>query len=321
MPPRTPFSTPLRAWTCPQCRSFTTVQRRLAVGPEHPRYIEVPEPPQQSSPYRPFPKGRLPVPRDVFAGSAGKDRAADEEIAKATPTPTVQTRHPRGSRDAWRQKMAAARRSNLREGVKSLRERKTKTETSLRERVAQKQAEREALVQMPEREDERLTTASTGLDVRKLLHGPLEDPTRDARLAHKARNLTLHTAAKRANRMDNLHTLYMNARNFIVTPQQLDSAIDAEFGTPERPREFGQGTDQNSPSYGDADTGRWSSEVTSMWAYGKPATVQNMLERATKGDSGKVLKAVEVAGGAPENIVQGRVRRIAEKLTGGKMEQ
>ncbi|KAK5171876.1 uncharacterized protein LTR77_003513 [Saxophila tyrrhenica] len=279
------------------------------------------QPPQQTSPYRPFIKGRLPVPRDVFARSEGKDRAADEEIAKAAPAPTSQPRHPRGTREAWRQKMAASRRQNLREGVKTLRERKTRTETTLRERVAAKQAEREALVRMPEREDERLTTSSTGLNVHKLLHGPLEDPTRDARLAHKARNLTLHTSAKRANRMDNLHTLYMNARHFIVTPQQLDSAIDSEFGTPEQPRQFVGDRGRPAQGYGEFDDGgKWSSEVTSMWAHGRPATVQDMLNRAAQGDAGKTSYAVDVAEGGTEGVTQSRVRRIAEKLTGGKMD-
>ena len=212
--------------------------------------------------------------------------------------------------------MAEARRQNLREGVKSLRERKTRTDAIVGERMARKQTERDELILMPEREDERLTTASTGLDVQKLLHGPLEDPTRDARLAHKARNLTLHTAAKRANRLDSLHTLYMNARHFIVTPQQLDNAIDAEFGTPEHPREFIVGT--STSNYAGEDTGRWSSEVTSMWAYGKPSTVQDMLDNASRGEKKKT--AMDTAMNK-ESIVQGRVRRIAEKLTGGKMDQ
>ena len=30
---------------------------------------------------------------------------------------------------------------------------------------------------------------------------------------------------------DSLHTLYMRARSFIVTPEQLDKALDESFGT------------------------------------------------------------------------------------------
>lgn len=317
MPPLTPFSTPIRAWKCPQCRALTTSSRLLAVGPEHPRYIEIPEAPQQNAPYRPFIKGRLPVPRDVFEGAKGKDRADDEEIAKATAIRSRDVKHAIGSREAWKEKMAEARRQNLREGLKSLRYRKTRTESRMRERSLANQASREEALHRPEREDERLTTPSTGLDVQKLLHDGLEDPTREARLAQKARNLELVTSAKRANRMDQLHTLYMNARSFIVTPTQLDAAIDEEFGTADNPRQFGDL--QNYSSLHNSETGRWSSQVTSMWAYGRPASVQDMLDKSN-GKARGVTTALGLAEGQQGKVVEERVRRIAEKLTGGKME-
>ena len=283
----------------------------MAVGPEHPRYIEIPEAPQQSLPYRPFIKGRLPVPRDVFAGSRGKDLADDEEIAKSAATPLRPFNHPRGSRNAWRAKMSDARRDNLREGLKSLRDRQTRTDAWRNAKSAEKTAEREELIRRPEREDERLTTPSTGLDVEKLLRGGLEDPNREARLAHKARNLELHTSAQRANRMDNLHTLYMNARNFIVTPQQLDAAIDKEFGTIEKPRTFG------AAAYSQDAVGRWSSDVTSMWAYGAPLSVQDMLNGGKRAED--LHETRHSRGKGKMDVAAERVKKIAEKLTGGKM--
>ena len=154
---------------------------------------------------------------------------------------------------------------------------------------------------MPEREDERLTSPSHGLDLEKLLHGPLEDPTREARLAHKARNVALHASAKQADRADNLHTLYMRARSFIVTPSQLDAAVDQAFGTNDQPVQFGGGAFQGS----------------SMWAMGKPDSVQDMLNRANQTGSSK---AVDSRGGYTD-VNSERVRRIAEKLTGGEMEE
>lgn len=257
------------------------------------------------------------MPRDVFEGAKGKDRADDEEIAKATAIRSRDVKHAIGSREAWKEKMAEARRQNLREGLKSLRYRKTRTESRMRERSLANQASREEALHRPEREDERLTTPSTGLDVQKLLHGGLEDPTREARLAQKARNLELVTSAKRANRMDQLHTLYMNARSFIVTPTQLDAAIDEEFGTADNPRQFGDL--QNYSSLHNSETGRWSSQVTSMWAYGRPASVQDMLDKSN-GKARGVTTALGLAEGQQGKVVEERVRRIAEKLTGGKME-
>lgn len=318
MPPLRSLSTPIRAFRCPECRALSTSSRALAVGPEHPRYIEIPESPQQTAPYRPFVKGRLPVPRDIFDGAKGKDRAADEEIAKATAIRERNVEHPSGSREAWKQKMAEARRQNLREGLKSLRDRKTRSDAQRNERALANQTSREEALHRPEREDERLTTPSTGLDVQRLLHGALEDPNRQARLAQKARNLEIFTSAKRANRMDQLHTLYMNARSFIVTPQQLDAAIDEEFGTADNPRQFGHL--QNNAPYENSETGRWSSEITSMWAYGRPSSVQDMLDKSN-GKTKGISTALGMAEGREGQVVDERVRRIAEKLTGGKMEE
>ena len=298
MPPRTALLTPLRAWRCPQCRAFATLPSRRALGPEHPRFIEVPEPPQQSAPYLPFIKGRLPVPRDVLRGDKGKDRAADEEIAKAAPAPKSQFQHPQGSREAWKQKLSESRRQNLREGLKALRARTNTANRRRTELTTQRQAEREEVLHRPEREDERLTAPSHGLDLQKLMHGAPPDPNRKKRLKIKARNVAQHNAKERAQRQNHLHNLYMQARTFIVTPQQLDQAVDEAFGTAENPVAFNSGT--------------------SMWNYGKPDSLQDMLNRANQtGGRG----ALESAGNRGSSVQSERMRRIAEALTGGKMDE
>lgn len=286
-------------------RSLSTTSPRRTLGPEHPQYIPLPQSPQQSAPYKPFIKGVLPVPRDLSPRSVPKDLKLPER----------QVKHPRGSREAWQQKLSAARRENLTEGLRGV---KHRAERQARhdgvKRAQAREVRREALTR-PEREDERLTTPSTGLDVEKLLSGRLEDPTRETRLAYKARNLTLHTAAKRANRMDNLHTLYMHARSFIVEPGQLDKAIDEEFGTQERPRTFGG---RGPFGAGSAD-GIWSSNVTSMWADGAPMTIQDMLaRRGSVGGRGR--NATAATGGLPQEVTRDRVQRVAEGLTGGRID-
>lgn len=299
MPPSTSLSTPLLRWRCPQCaiRTFSTSRPSRKVGPEHPLYIDVPEPPQPDKPYRPFIKGRLPVPRNVFAGAKGKDRADDEEIAKATPLPERVRNHRPGSREEWKVKMSEARRRNLSEGLKGLRARRTATEYRAKTERERQRVERQELRSRSEREDERLTAPSHGLDLEKLMRGPLPDPNRSLRLARKAENVSKQDSRKHAERMGHLHTLYMNARSFIVTPQQLDVALDEEFGTADQPASFN------------------GVHNASMWAKGKPATVQDMLNQGNKVGTGRAVKQTHM------EVNQKRVQRIAEHLTGGKMDK
>ena len=71
MPVRLPHTALYR---CPACtahassRAFSASAGRSALGPESPRYIDIPQPPQQTVPDKIRLKGILPVPRDVFAG-------------------------------------------------------------------------------------------------------------------------------------------------------------------------------------------------------------------------------------------------------------
>ncbi|KAI7591103.1 hypothetical protein KC316_g3044 [Hortaea werneckii] len=316
MPPRTALSTPLRGWRCPQCahRSFSSSPKILAVGPEHPRYIDVPEPPQQTVPDRKFVKGRLPVPRDVFSGARGQDKASEEWLHDHTQPPKERSVE-KGSREEWKHKMSDMRRRNLREGLTSLRARKDREQRLRSERSTENQRKREALLNRPEREDERLTTPSTGLDPNLLRqHTPSAAELAPIRAAKQA-NLQAHTTAKRAERLDHLHTLYLNAKTFIVTPQQLDQAVDEAFGTVEDPVRF-DGDQQYSPT-AFYNNSMKNAQSQSVWAQGKPERVQDMLNRAN-GQGGKT--AMESAGGLA-SVNKDRVRRIGEVLTGGKMEK
>lgn len=308
MPPRTSLSTPLRTWRCPQCslRTLSTTTHRAAIGPEHPKYIPFPEPPQQDAGDKTFIKGRLPVPRNIFEGSKGRDKASDEWLAKHTQPPTRARNAQEGSWEQWRDKMSEMRRRNLREGLVSLRARKTFVERKQTARAMQKQAEHAALLAQPEREVDRLTTPSTGLDLPALFKGNLQDPHRAARLQSRRANLATLAAAKRAERLDSLNTLYLAARSFIVTPAQLDTAVDEAFGTPEKPVTFGAGSEHE---FGQRKGG-------SVWALGKPESVQDRLNRATRQAGKRALEGV----GAPGEMNGERIRRIAETLTGGKME-
>lgn len=199
--------------------------------------------------------------------------------------------------------MSEIRKQNLREGVKSLRARKVIEEKRLNAKQAAKQAEREELLHRPEREDERLTAPSNNMDLDALYNKHIPDPTREDRIRTKQLNIQRHEEMKREERMEAVHSLYMNAREFIVTPQQLDKAVDAAFGTPEVPVKFGK--------FASASVNR------SIWAEGRPERVQDMLNVANGQGTGYAMSSA----GNPSEINKERIRRIAETFTGGKIEK
>lgn len=305
MPPHTPLATPLRGWRCPQCTrraAFSTSRSSRAVGPEHPQYMPVPEPPQQTIPYHPPVKGSLPVPRNVLAGAGRKDKGSPDWADDAAKRPKKQFEHPPGSREAWKVKMAESRRRNLKEGLQTLKARQQYESRKQATRQAETHEKRQAARNAPEREDERLTMPTHGLDLDKLLHEAPQDPHREVRLAHKRANVAQHESLRSAERLNNLHTLYMNARNFIVTPEQLDAAVDEAFGTETNPVNF-------------AANGSDGQSAQSVWGQGKPASVGDMLAAAQGGGRG----AVKMTGSLESS--RERLRRIAEELTGGAMEE
>lgn len=193
--------------------------------------------------------------------------------------------------------MSESRRQNLREGLKALRARTNSTNRRRTEYTAQRQADREELLHRPEREDERLTAPSHGLDLAKLMHGAPPDPNREQRLQTKAANVAARDAIKSARRRDQLHNLYMQARSFIVTPEQLDKAVDEAFGSNDSPVSFQSGA--------------------SMWNYGKPDSLQDMLNRANQVGGRGALESASRG----SSVQSERMRRLAEELTGGKMDE
>lgn len=196
------------------------------------------------------------------------------------------------------------RKRNLREGLTSLRARKERDERIQAQRAEKNRADREAALHAPERSDDRLTAPSHGLDVARLVSGKFEPEDRLARITQMQSNITARAALKKSTRQAHLNTLYMNARHFITTPAQLDAAVDEAFGTPERPVVFG-----------DLSSGKSVNE-SSVWAYGRPERVQDMINRANNTER---KTAMAGAGGFSEVNAE-RIRRIAEVFTGGRME-
>jgi len=193
--------------------------------------------------------------------------------------------------------MAESRRQNLREGLFELQHRRNNRQHALAVRSQKNQAERDARLNAPQREDERLTSPTVPRAVREVQAGPVPDPQRDQRVAEKKERVLAQAKEKEEARRDALHTLYMHARSFIVTEEQLDATIEKLFVLDP----FGK-----SPPY------------PSVWsAYGQPETVESMLREVNHTQKSSLAFN---RGKRPAWLTGKRLKRIAEELTGGKMD-
>ncbi|KAI9835382.1 MAG: hypothetical protein M1837_003792 [Sclerophora amabilis] len=299
---------PLRCRGHPQIfgRAFSSSPRGLAVGPESPRFIEVPQPIQQRYPPKRRIKGTLPVPRNLFPRRNGYKKTMLEYLAATTPQSTGKdAAQPRSPEDpsqadyvAWKRRLAASRRHNLRSSLVELHDRHEKSARFVAARSKRRREEREQLVHEAEREDERLTSPTITKAMRQLQIGTPPDPDRAERIAAKEARHQAQAAARDEWRRDAAHTLYMHAREFITTEQHLNSVIDEVFT--EQPEQW--------------ESNRMPGE--NIWNVDAPETVQQLLNKANKPERrGISMGNIEGA----TRITQQRIRKIAEELTGGKM--
>lgn len=224
-------------------------------------------------------------------------------------------------------KMAEQRRTQLREGLTALKARKEADLTAMSRRSQQKQLERSKLLTQSEREDARLTNTTVPTAMQpsnntttpsKLSLAALEAELTHARTLHaqKVTNYTTHKSTKHAEKMDALHTLYMSARTFVTTEEQLEKLLAEQFEDPSR---F-----TNDIASGD-----------SMWQFGPPESVKDMIGQASGkpgrrqgGITGDMLSSLKASSRLAHGIQvereqasmdQERLKRIAEKLSGGKI--
>jgi hypothetical protein len=187
--------------------------------------------------------------------------------------------------------MAASRRTNLREGLVELYKRKKDHDGAVAVRSKIKQEDRNRRLRAPQREDERLTDPTIKEANRILQSGPIPDPNRETRVAEKSARVQAKEAAREEQRKNALHTLYMQARSFITTEEELDAKIEEIF---KEPRE------------GESDN---------VWDKAAPPSIQDMLASINNTEK----KAVSFHSG-PAQITGQRMKKIAEELTGGKMD-
>jgi len=269
-------------------RSFSTTSTRLYIPPESPAFIDIPQPHQQVIDPRPRAKGVLPVPRELFP-SRRPDKPGPQYLANVTPDPLPEnTPHLDHLSDVgrYRLRMAALRKSHLREGLTKLHARKVYMDGQVAARSEAKNRERARLLAQPEREDTRLTNVSVPTAMRpQKPHALSTEEELAVYRARKARHDARETE-KHEDRLGKLHTLYMNARTFITDKTQLAAEIDKVFKT-----------------------------NASIWRTGAPDTVADMIKRGR--DRGGRLLATDANELAARD--QDRMKKIAEKLSGGKI--
>lgn len=275
-----------------QVRGFSSSSSRR-VGPESPHFIDVPRPVQPSHPRKPQSKGTLPLPRELFPARR-KDKPTKEYLDDVTPLPSkqeeVDPKDPYAQHILHKRKMADMRRGNLREGLMELYKRKQTTEKAIADRSSAKQKRRQEILNQPDREDELLTRPTVSRSMRPTKMHVLPDPNRAARLENSRNRFLSKQQKKESENLDSLHTLYMNARNFIVTDEQLVSEVE---------RVFPEG--ENS----EWTTDRWPGE--NIWNTGVPPTIQGLVHDARKTENARF------------ELVQERIKKLGEKITGGKI--
>lgn len=277
----------------------TSSASHAQIPPESPRFIEIPRLVQPKQRFPPQIKGVLPFPRRIFPRRKKGElhKASPAYLAAVTPEP-LEDRTTRSDDEfvSWKARQSELRRRNLREGLTELRQRKKETDRARTITSAANFRTREKLLYAREREDVRLTNPSVLSNQQPAKIHALSDPNRPARLAVKSQNVADMAAMREETRRNALHTLYVNAGDFITTGEQLDGVIDRAF-------------DDNSQFRSD------SSEGVNIWNLGYPETVQQLLRKANKSGKQTALDSAE----GNEIVTRERMKKIGEELTGGKM--
>lgn len=253
-------------------------------------------------------KGVLPVPRPLFPRSA-PDKSSPQYLASTTPEPLPHNLNRHRADDLratdlarWKSRQSSLRRSNLRQSLLELKFRKEGSDQIIAARSARTQALNRSRREAPEREDERLTSATVlQADIvhRRRHSGGLPDPQRESRLATKRQNLEEHKQREVQERREMLHKLYIYAGSFITTGKQLDRVVERAF-------------DDLSQFSNDSMAG------SNIWNTGEPQTTRDLLGIRTRGDT-RGRRALDDVG-RKKVLGEERMRVVGEELTGGGRE-
>ena len=235
-------------------------------------------------------------------------KATPKYLAAVTPDPVERNHsHLKGEKleyVTWKARQAELRRRNLREGLVELQHRKEQITQILTDRQKRHQKRNMTRRYAPEKEDVRLTSPSvlqSSLPKRQQLQPTLQDQSQFEQAARTARvqaNLAKKKSLTKEDKRDLLHTLYVNAGDFSTTEAQLEEKIKQAFD----------------------DMDQFKTDVKdgmNIWNLGVPETTRELVTRfGRRAESNKAVDAAD----ANEQVTKERVKRIAELLTGGKIE-
>ncbi|KAK4152534.1 hypothetical protein C8A00DRAFT_16161 [Chaetomidium leptoderma] len=284
-------------WRAFSTTPSTSGRAGLAVPPESPKYITIPEPPQASEPKLPKLKGHLPIPRDMFPKREGNRKVKPGYIAAATKVSKAELadQPPKSEEEARHRVMAAARRSAFASGIQGLYVRKTQRVQRTQARSERRRQANQAAATAPERLDDVLTRptvrTSTALET-----SVAADPHRFA-VAEASRARHAQQAALRAEaRRDSIAQLYVAAQSFIIDEAALEARVNHIFTT-----EYHK--------LGSADRGQsiWDQERAPISVADLQAQMNGSSTKMTEHRRSPVLKTTQ------------RQKSVAEELTGGKL--
>lgn len=286
-------------------RSFTTtpVRREVEIPPESPRFIPLPELPQSSEVKRPYPKGHLPVPREIFtkrANMAHKLQPSFVEDTAPRSKAELAGLPPKSEKDEWKRTIAESRRQALGTGVQNLWKRKVTRDAKAKKRADTKQAQHLADKFRPERLDEVYTRGT--LTQATLSCTVVRDPEyKEKQLESQERTAAMHRTNTEA-RKDAVQRLYVEAGRFILTESELQAMIEKKF------------SDQYLHVLAKSNSKAWWG-AKNMWeAIGKPLSTATMFNSTTN-----IGKRSDDYSSSSQKKTDQRQRIIAGELTGGAL--
>ena len=244
-------------------------------------------------------KGILPVPREIFPPRQ-PTKPTHEYISNATRDKKPENMVPMDQMSElqkYRARMSETRKEHLRQGLVELYQRKQSMTASVARRSEQKKEERARLISQDERIDAQLTNASVPQAMQPVKGAIAASANRRSKKKFEALQ-----ARKEEARRDATHTLYMNARTFITTEQQLDAEILKAF--PDGAHEEWR----TAATYG-----------TSIWNLDSPPTIADKLQASSRRAKKDFSTAGLTDSAEKYRLDQERMKRIAEELSGGKI--
>jgi hypothetical protein len=286
-------------------RLFSSSSSLRVVGPESPKWLPVPELRQPQRIVKKVVKGSLPVPRKIVP----KERvfkAAPGYLSQSAPEPlvdreiTVDKMGTAAGRVTWKKLMAARRRSMLRQGMNELMHREFARDESVKKRKAQRVNTAIQAQTAPERLEDELTAQSVPLQIRELMAGKgWCEPETPEETAKRKADHDLRLQRKEERRASQVHELYMHARKFITTDEQLSNEIETVFGPDSRPVTWGTSK--------------------SIWGIGKPMATTDMLQAHDQGTGVSRRDLVTVKDNAVDQRTLQRYVKMAAELTGASI--